>query len=226
MAVQIIGRRDELLTLGAFLTDIPAGGQALLLEGDAGIGKTALWQEGLRDARERGIQVLQACPSNSEAQIAFAALGDLVTPVLGPVLPQLVPMQRRALETALLLRESEGAPPDVRVLGLALLSIMRTLAQERPVLVAIDDHAVARRELCGCPHVRPATAGSRADRRFRDGARAPGRGAARARPGLFGFPPTSRRAALGRRNPPAPVGSSRARTAPTGSRPRAPDHRR
>lgn len=139
MAVQIIGRRDELLTLRAFLTDIPSGGQALLLEGDAGIGKTALWREGLRAARECGTRVLHASPSHSEAQISFAALGDLVTPVLGPGLPQLVPMQRRALETALLLRESEGAPPDVRVLGLALLSIMRTLAQQGPVLVAIDD---------------------------------------------------------------------------------------
>ena len=139
MAVQIIGRREELLTLEAFLTDIPSGGQALLLEGDAGIGKTALWREGLRAAREHGIQVLQARPSDSEAQIAFAALGDLVAPVLGPGLPQLVPMQQRALETALLLRESEGSPPDVRVLGLALFSIIRTLAQQRPVLVAIDD---------------------------------------------------------------------------------------
>jgi DNA-binding CsgD family transcriptional regulator len=48
-------------------------------------------------------------------------------------------MQRRALEIALLLRESEGAPPDVRILGLAVLSVMRSLAQERPLLVAIDD---------------------------------------------------------------------------------------
>jgi DNA-binding CsgD family transcriptional regulator len=139
MAVQIIGRREELLTLEAFLTDIPAGGQALLLEGEAGIGKTALWQEGLRAAKERGIRVLQARPSDSEAQIAFAALGDLVAPVLGTALPRVVPLQRRALETALLLRESEGTPPDVRVLGLALLSIMRTLAQQGPLLVAIDD---------------------------------------------------------------------------------------
>jgi predicted ATPase len=139
MAVQIIGRREELLTLEAFLTDIPAGGQALLLEGEPGIGKTALWQEGLRAAKERGIRALQARPSDSEAQIAFAALGDLVAPVLGTALPRVVPLQRRALETALLLRESEGTPPDVRVLGLALLSIMRTLAQQGPLLVAIDD---------------------------------------------------------------------------------------
>jgi DNA-binding CsgD family transcriptional regulator len=139
MAVEIIGRRNELVTLEAFLTDIPAGGQALLLEGDAGIGKTALWQEGLHAARQRGIQVLQARPSDSEAKMSFAALGDLVAPVLGPALPELVPVQRRALEIALLLRESEGTPPDACILGLALLSIVRTLSQERPVLIAIDD---------------------------------------------------------------------------------------
>src|SRR5262245_60964717 len=134
MAVEIIGRREELLALEAFLSDIPAGGQALLLKGDAGIGKTVLWQEGLRAARERGIQVLQARPSDAEAQIAFAALGDLMAPVLGPEIPGLVPMQRRALEIALLLRESDGAPPDVRILGLAVLSVMRSLARERPLL--------------------------------------------------------------------------------------------
>jgi DNA-binding NarL/FixJ family response regulator len=139
MAVEIIGRREELLTLEAFLTEVPAGGHALLLEGDPGIGKTVLWQEGLRTAKECGITVLHARPSDSEAQIAFAALGDLVEPVLGTELPRLVPMQRRALETALLLREAEGAPPDVRILGLALLSIMRALAQQNPVLVAVDD---------------------------------------------------------------------------------------
>jgi DNA-binding NarL/FixJ family response regulator len=139
MAVEIIGRRKELLTLAAFLTDAPEGGQVLLLEGDAGIGKTALWQEGVRAARKRGIQVLQARPSGSEAQMSFAALGDLVGPVLEPGLSQLVPVQRGAFETALLLRESDGAPPDVRLLGLALLSIMRSLAREHPVLVAIDD---------------------------------------------------------------------------------------
>jgi len=139
MAVEIIGRREELLALEAFLTDLSAGGQALLLEGDAGIGKTVLWQEGLRVARERGIQVLQARPSDAEAHLTFAALGDLLGPVLGSVLPNLVPVQRRALETALLLRESDGTPPDARVLGLALLSIMRTLAEDRPLLVALDD---------------------------------------------------------------------------------------
>jgi len=44
MAREIIGRREELLSLEAFLAAVPAGGQALLLEGDAGIGTSALWR--------------------------------------------------------------------------------------------------------------------------------------------------------------------------------------
>jgi predicted ATPase len=48
MAAEIIGRRDELQALEAFLETAPGGGQALLLEGEAGIGKTILWDEALR----------------------------------------------------------------------------------------------------------------------------------------------------------------------------------
>jgi len=55
------------------------------------------------------------------------------------VLQRLAPVQRRALETALLMREPDGTFPDTRVLGLALLAVMRALAEERPVLVALDD---------------------------------------------------------------------------------------
>jgi AAA ATPase domain len=60
MAGEIIGRREELQALEAFLEAVPAGGQALLLEGDAGIGKSALWSEGLNFARERKFRVLTA----------------------------------------------------------------------------------------------------------------------------------------------------------------------
>jgi DNA-binding CsgD family transcriptional regulator len=139
MAVEIIGRREELQTLDEFLGVVPAGGQALLLEGDAGIGKTALWQEGNRLARERGFRSLKARSADSETQIAFASVGDLFGPVVEETLPQLAPLQRRALETALLLRESDGPPPEVRLLGLALLSVVRALVQEGPLLVGLDD---------------------------------------------------------------------------------------
>ena len=59
--------------------------------------------------------------------------------MLDATLPRLVPVQRRALEVALLLRESDGRPPDARLLGLALLSVVRALAEDGPLLVALDD---------------------------------------------------------------------------------------
>jgi DNA-binding CsgD family transcriptional regulator len=139
MAGEIIGRREELLALEAFLEAVPAGGQALLLEGDAGIGKSTLWSEGVRLARERSFRVLTARTTRSETQVAFATLGDLLAPALEATLPRLVPVQRRALEVALLLRESDERPPDTRLLGLALVAVVRTLAQDGPLLVALDD---------------------------------------------------------------------------------------
>jgi DNA-binding CsgD family transcriptional regulator len=139
MAAEIIGRRDELLALESFLEAAPGGGQALLLEGEAGIGKTALWEEALDLSRARGIRVLRSRPAQSEAQVAFAALGDLVTPALDDAVERMVPVQRRALEIALLLREPEGVFPDTRALGIALLSAIRAVAEQGPVLIAVDD---------------------------------------------------------------------------------------
>ena len=139
MAGEIIGRRDELLALEAFLKGAPAGPQALLLEGDAGIGKTVLWEEALRLAGMREFRVLRSRPTQSEVQVAFAAVGDLLAPAFNGVMQGLAPVQRRALETALLIREPDERFPDTRVLGLALLSVVRALAVERPVLVALDD---------------------------------------------------------------------------------------
>lgn len=136
---EIIGRREELQALVRFTDVVPAGGHALLLEGEAGIGKTAIWQEGTAAARRGDFRVLAARAGQAETGIAFATVGDLFAPTLDETLPRLPPVQRRALEIALLLREPEGAPPEVRVLGLALVSAVCALARERPVLLALDD---------------------------------------------------------------------------------------
>ena len=77
MAEQIVGRRRELVALGEFLEVLPEGGSALVFEGDAGIGKTALWQEGARLARERGFRALSARATQPELQSSFAAVADL-----------------------------------------------------------------------------------------------------------------------------------------------------
>jgi len=125
--------------LGELLDAVPAGGAALLLEGDAGIGKTALWQEGVRLARERDMRVLTARATHSELRTAFATVGDLFAPALDETLPRLPSVQRRALEVAFLLREPDGPPPEGRLLATALLSIVQLLVEERPLLVAVDD---------------------------------------------------------------------------------------
>jgi len=139
MADEIIGRREELLALGEFLAAVPAGGPALLFEGDAGIGKTALWQEGVRLACERGFRVLTARATHSEIRTAFATVADLFAPALDETLPRLVPVQQCALEIAFLLREPDTAPPERRLIAAGLLSMVRLLAKEGPLVLALDD---------------------------------------------------------------------------------------
>jgi DNA-binding CsgD family transcriptional regulator len=135
----LLGRDVEFARLRAFLERRPEdGAAALLLEGDAGIGKTAVWRAATEAARERGFCVLQARPSEAERTLSFAALADLLGDA-HEVIEQLPPMQRRPLAVALLLEETDGPTPDRRAIGVALLTTLRTLAEERPLLLGIDD---------------------------------------------------------------------------------------
>src|SRR6266511_693987 len=78
VAEQIIGREPELASLAAFLdTAVDASAAALLLEGEAGIGKTTLWRAAVEDARDRGYRVLACRPAESEAKLSLGALGVL-----------------------------------------------------------------------------------------------------------------------------------------------------
>jgi predicted ATPase len=112
---------------------------ALFLEGEAGIGKTRLWREGLDRARERGLRVLSTHPGSSDVSLAFAGMADLLVDVVAETLPELPPPQRRALEIALLLQDSKGVPPDDRAVATAFLGCLRVVAAARPVLIAVDD---------------------------------------------------------------------------------------
>jgi len=138
-AQELIGRDDELSLLVRFLGSVAAGPRALLVEGEAGIGKTALWQAGLTRSRAVGQRTLACRPAGSEVRLSFAALGDLLAEVLEEALPALPVPQRRALQVALLLAEPEGEPPDQRAIGLAVLNVLRTVSTRGPLLVAIDD---------------------------------------------------------------------------------------
>jgi DNA-binding CsgD family transcriptional regulator len=135
----LIGRADELVVVDDFLARLTDGAHALLIEGEPGIGKTRLWQEGVAHTRDRGYRILAARPGGSEVQLAFAGLSDLLAPVLDDVLPALPAPQRRALQVALLLRDAEGVSPDQRAVSAAFLGAVRALALETASVIAVDD---------------------------------------------------------------------------------------
>jgi len=136
---RLVGRDEELAALVQMLSareELPA---ALVLEGEAGIGKTAVWQQGVKVGEELSYRVLTSRPALPEMQISFAGLRDLLDGFANELLPELAVPQRRALEVALLRREPGESRPDQGVVAAALLAGVRMLASGGPVLIALDD---------------------------------------------------------------------------------------
>jgi DNA-binding CsgD family transcriptional regulator len=137
VSAPVVGREQERAVVDALLA---ARSGALLLCGEPGIGKTVLWEQGVRGAEEGGWTVLVHRSARAETAFAFAGLSDLLAPVVDEALDGLPAPRRRALEVALLLAEpQDGRAPDVRAIGLALLDVLRALAAQGPVLLALDD---------------------------------------------------------------------------------------
>jgi DNA-binding NarL/FixJ family response regulator len=139
MAEEIIGRGEELGSIQTFLDRTREGSGALVLSGEAGIGKTILWETGLEEARQGLACVLLHRGAEAEASLSFTGLSDLLASVFDEVASSLAPMRRRALEVALLLAEPGEKAPDPHAIGLALLDVLRALAERGPVVVALDD---------------------------------------------------------------------------------------
>ena len=136
---EVIGRADELAAVEGMLERAATELAALALEGEAGIGKTALWQAGRMAAQRRGFRVLSSRPARSEAQLPLGVFGDLFSQVPAGVLARLPGPQRQALEAALLRIDPDGAAADQRALSVATLGLIRELAGDAPVLLALDD---------------------------------------------------------------------------------------
>src|SRR5919106_4296302 len=136
---EVVGRDAELRSLRDFVERVADGAVALVLEGEAGMGKTTLWRAGVEAAASAGLRVLQAEPSESETALSFSGLGDLLDPVLDDALVPLPAAQHGALARALVLEEADGPPPDAHAVGVAFLNALRGLCSARDVLVAVDD---------------------------------------------------------------------------------------
>jgi AAA ATPase domain len=124
---EVVGRESELAELHAFLEADPLRG-AIVLAGGPGIGKTTLWERGVNAARQRGVRVLVARPSDAEARLAFSSLIDLFDGIESEELTALPAPQRRALDVALLRAASDGLAPETHAVGVDLLNALRNLA--------------------------------------------------------------------------------------------------
>jgi AAA ATPase domain len=134
---EIFGREPELEAVRGFL-DRGSAARGLLLSGRPGAGKTTLWEAGVAAARERGVHVLCTRASETEAQLAFTALIDLLDGIDTRALDVPAP-QLRALEVALLRAEPAGTPPDAQAIAFGFLNALRALEARGPLMLAVDD---------------------------------------------------------------------------------------
>ena len=131
-------RPQEARVVSGFLASACVAPSALLIEGEPGIGKTTLWLAALEQARESGFRVLSARAAAVESVLAYAALADLLEGVDASAWADLPDPQRLAVDQVLL-RAENGAATDQRAVAAAFLSVIERLADDGPVLVAIDD---------------------------------------------------------------------------------------
>jgi DNA-binding NarL/FixJ family response regulator len=133
----LVGRDRELERLLALVDGIHGHGGALVVRGEAGIGKSALLAAASARARGQGVSVFRTTGVESETRLPFAGLRELLLPFLVR-LDGLPAVQRNALEMALGLVPRE-AVPDVFLVGLATLGLVADVAADGPVLFIVDD---------------------------------------------------------------------------------------
>jgi DNA-binding CsgD family transcriptional regulator len=132
---QLIGRRSECAELDQLVASVRSGpSRALVLRGEAGVGKSALLEYLVDHAS--GCAIARAAGVEPEMELAYAGLQQLCAPFLDR-LERLPGPQRDALGTAFGLRD--GGAPDRFLVGLAVLSLLADVAEERPLLCIVDD---------------------------------------------------------------------------------------
>lgn len=135
-AAPLVGRLEERGLLTSLLDDVATRGRALVLHGESGIGKSRLLAEAERTARELGMTVLTTAGVQSEAQLPFAGLHQLLRPVRGRT-SELHDVQRAALDAAFGLTH-ETAPERFRI-AMAALDLLSDVAGDAPLLLVVED---------------------------------------------------------------------------------------
>jgi DNA-binding CsgD family transcriptional regulator len=139
MPIDVVGRSAELATIAAFCSAVDSWPAGLLLDGEAGIGKTTLWLTALQEARTNGYHVLSARAWQAESVLAYGAVADLLSGIDPALLSALPDVQRVAVDRVLFRGSGVGPDTDQHVAAAALLSAIAALAAQAPVVVGIDD---------------------------------------------------------------------------------------
>lgn len=139
MATPVVSRELESRQIAEFLGSVPAGPAALILEGEAGIGKTTVWLAALDLAEQLGYRVLSSRAAPAESVLAFSSLAALLESVDDSVLADLAPQQRLAIDRVLLRVSADGPVTDQRVTTAAFVRVIERLSEDAPVLLAVDD---------------------------------------------------------------------------------------
>ena len=131
----LVDRQRERQALDSLMEDLRSGrGRALVVRGEAGVGKSALLEYAAGAAAD--MRVARAVGVESEMELAFAGVHQLCAPLLDR-LERLPAPQREALGIAFGLRG--GGAPDRFLVGLAVLTLLSEAAEDRPLLCLVDD---------------------------------------------------------------------------------------
>ena len=135
LALSLIGRERELGAVATLLDDVHGRGSTLLVRGEAGIGKSSLLGEAAALARLRGFRVLSASGTQSEMDLPFSGLHQLLHPIFDQA-RQLPDPQRLALQAAFAM--VDAPPPEPFLIALATLNLLAEVAGAEPLFLSVD----------------------------------------------------------------------------------------
>lgn len=136
----LFGRDEELAAVDDFVDEVPGRGNALLVRGAPGTGKSSLLEHAVARARGAGFTVLRASGFRAETQLPYAGLHQLTRTMTDRV-AHLPAARAKALLGAFGMEEPspEGAAPQAFMIALAVLGLLGEASAEAPVLLAVDD---------------------------------------------------------------------------------------
>jgi DNA-binding CsgD family transcriptional regulator len=132
----LIGRDTECERIDALVDGVGERGGALLVRGEAGIGKSALLGRAVHRAGEVGARAVATAGVESEAQLAFAGMHQLLRP-FESLVDRLPEPQRLALRAAL--GETDAVEPDMFLVAAAAFGLLSEAGEETPLVIAVDD---------------------------------------------------------------------------------------